>query len=46
MLSGGRFSYYSGLYTLRPPLQAEKYSLKLEVVLKSRDIYIENIGIL
>ena len=30
---------------LRPPLQPEKYGLKLKVVLKWKDIYIENIRI-
>ena len=33
---------YSGPCILRPPLQPEKYGLTLEVVLKLRDIYIEN----
>ena len=36
---------YSGPCILRPPLQPEKNGLKLEVVLKWRNIYIENIGI-
>ncbi len=36
---------YSGPCILRPPLQAKQYGLKLEVVLKWRDIYIENIRI-
>ncbi len=39
-------SYYSGPCILRPPLQPEKYGLKLQVVLKWRDIYIENIRIM
>ena len=34
---------YSGPCILRPPLQPEKYDLKLEVVLKRMDLYIENI---
>ncbi len=34
---------YSGPCILRPPLQPERYGLKLKVVLKWRDIYIENI---
>ena len=34
---------YSGPRVLRPFLQPDKYGLKLEVVLKVRDIYIENI---
>ena len=34
---------YSGPCILRPLLQPEKYSLKWKVVLKLRDIYIENI---
>ncbi len=33
---------YSGPCILRPPLQSEKYGLNWEVVLKWRDIYIEN----
>ncbi len=37
---------YSGPSILRPPLQPEKYGLKLEVVIKCRDIYIENKTIL
>ena len=36
---------YSGPCILRPPVQPEIYGLKLEVVLKWRDIYIENIRI-
>ncbi len=28
---------------LRPPLQPDKYGLKLEVVLKWRDVYTENV---
>ncbi len=36
-------SIYSGPCILRPPLQPDKYGLKLEVVLKWRDIYTENI---
>ena len=36
-------SEYSGPCILRPPLQPDKFGLKLEVVLKWRDIYIENI---
>ncbi len=36
---------HSGPCILRPPLQPEKYGLNLEVVLKWRDIYIENIRI-
>ncbi len=34
---------YSGPCILRPPLQPEKYGLKLKVVLKWRDVYTENI---
>ncbi len=34
---------YSGPSILRPPFQPEKYGLKLKVVLKWRDFYIENI---
>ncbi len=34
---------YSGPCISRPPLQPQKYGLKWEVVLKWRDIYIENI---
>ena len=30
-------------WILRPPLQPDKYGLKLEVVLKWRDVYTENI---
>ena len=37
---------YSGPCILRPPLQPEKYGLKLEVVLKYRDIHIEHITML
>ena len=33
---------YSDPYILRPPLQSGKYGLKLEAVLKWRDIYAEN----
>ncbi len=37
------------MYTVvraRPPLQPEEYGIKLEVVLKWKDIYIENIRML
>ncbi len=34
---------YSGPCILRPPLQPDKYGLKVEVVLKWRDVYTENI---
>ncbi len=34
---------YSVPCILRPPLQPEKYGLKWEVVLKWKDIYIENV---
>ncbi len=34
---------YSGPCILRPPLQPDKYGYKLEVVLKWRDVYTENI---
>ncbi len=34
---------YSGPCILRPPLQTDKYGLRLEVLLKRRDIYTENI---
>ena len=33
---------YSGPCILRPPLRPQNFDLKLEVVLKWRDIYIEN----
>ncbi len=36
---------YSGPYILRPPLQPGKYGLKLEVILKWRDINTENIRV-
>ncbi len=36
---------YSGPSILRPPLQPGKYGLKLEVVLKWRDINTENIRV-
>ncbi len=36
---------YSGPYTLRPPIQPEKCSLKLKVVLKWGDIKTENIRV-
>ncbi len=36
---------YSGPHILRPPLQPEHYGLKLKVVLKWRDVYIENIRV-
>ncbi len=36
---------YSGPCILRLLLQQQHFGLKLEVVLKSRDIYVENIGI-
>ncbi len=36
---------YRGPCILRPPVQEEKYGLKLEVVLKWKDIYIENITV-
>ncbi len=35
---------YSGPCIIRQPIQPEKYDLKFEVVLKWRDIYIENIS--
>ncbi len=34
---------YSGPFILRPLVQSEKYGLKFEMLLKWRDIYIENI---
>ncbi len=37
---------YSGLCILRPPLQPGKYGLKLEVVLKWKDINTENIRVM
>ncbi len=36
---------YSGPCDLRPPIQPAKYGLKLKVVLKWKDIHIENIRI-
>ena len=36
---------YSGPCILRPHVQPEEYGLKLKVVLKWRDIYIENITV-
>ncbi len=36
---------YSGPCILKPPNQPEKYGLKVKVVLKSRDIYAESIGL-
>ena len=47
MISQDRFycsdGNYSGPCILRPPLQPDKYGIKLEVVFKLRNIYIENI---
>ena len=34
---------FSGPCILRPPVQLKKYSLKLNAILKSRDVYTENI---
>ncbi len=34
---------YSDPCILRPPIQPEKYCLKLKVVLKCSDVYIENV---
>ncbi len=34
---------YRGPYILRQPFQLDKYGLKLQVVLKWRDVYTENI---
>ena len=34
---------YSGFCILRTPVQSEKYGLKFEMLLKWKDIYIENI---
>ena len=36
---------YNGPCDLRPPIQPAKYGLKLKVVLKQRDVYIENIRV-
>ncbi len=36
---------YSGPHILKPHVQSEKYGLKLKVILKWRDIYIENIRV-
>ncbi len=41
--SAKSFCTYSGPCILRPPVQLDKYGLKLEVVLKWRDIYTEKI---
>ncbi len=40
-----KYRGYSGPCDLRPPIQPEKYGLKLKVVLKYRDIYTENIQV-
>ena len=39
------FKKYSGPCILRPPSQPEKHDLKLKLVLKLRDNYIENINV-
>ena len=36
---------YSSPCILRPPVKPDKCGLKLKVVLKSRDIYIENVRV-
>ena len=38
-------SLYSGPCILRPPIQPEKYGIKLKVVLKWRDIYVAYISV-
>ena len=42
-LADGDVGKYSGTCILRPPIQPEKYGLKLKAVLKCRDIYIANL---
>ncbi len=37
-------TYYSGQCILRPLVQPEKYGLKIKVVLKWEDTYIENVS--
>lgn len=37
--------WQSGPCIIRPPLQAEKYGIKLEVALKWKDTYVKNISV-